>query len=277
MSKASTKSARTHQQGFTRVDLCALVAITLLLGVTQLRTLGGTRSASEAAVCANNLRRLIQAWSMYADEHRGRLVPNQQVTATGFQDATWSEGWLEFDFLGPDNNVPRLVDPALTGGRTGLLGPYLKLDASVFKCPADREVITIFGRSFSGVRSVAMNNWMGGEARPLQDEFKVFRQRDEITRPAPEGALVFIESRDILSNGVFAIDMLPAPHPMPPAARHDGGAQLAFADGHIAYRAWVDPRTSPTPRQPGEPIRIPPPMTDNPDLDYLRQVATAPK
>jgi prepilin-type processing-associated H-X9-DG protein len=260
------------------VDLCAIVAITLLLGVAQLRTLGGTRSASEASVCANNLRRLIQAWSMYADEHRGRLVPNQQVTTTSLQGATWSEGWLDASFLGQSSNVPRLVDPALTGGRTGLLGPYLKRDASVFKCPADRDYITIFGRAFSGVRSVAMNNWMGGDARPFQDGFKVFRHRDDITRPAPDRALVFIEPRDILNDGAFAIDMQPATQPAQlPADRHDGGAQLAFADGHVAYRAWVDPRTSPPPPRPGDPITIPPPMWDNPDLHYLRQVATAPK
>jgi prepilin-type processing-associated H-X9-DG protein len=271
MSKASNKTARTHQRGFTRVDLCAVVAITLLLGVTQLRTLGGTRSAGEASVCANNLRRLIQAWSMYADDHAGRLVPNQRVTVT------WSEGWLDFSLFGASGNLARLVDPTLTGGRTGLLGPYLKRNASVFKCPADREVITIFGRPFSSIRSVAMNNWMGGDARPFQDGFKVFRHRDEITRPAPDRALVFIETRDLLNDGVFAIDMLPSPHLMPPAARHDGGAQLAFADGHVAYRAWVDPRTSPPPPPRGGLGPIPPPMLDNPDLDYLRQVATAPK
>lgn len=259
------------------MDLCAVIAITLLLAGTQLRTLGGTRSASEASVCAHNLRRLIEAWAMYADEHRGRLVPNQQVTATSLQGATWSEGWLDFSLFGASGNLARLVDPTLTGGRTGLLGPYLKRDASVFKCPADRDVITIFGRPFSGVRSVAMNNWIGGDARPFQDGFKVYRQRDEITRPAPDRALVFIESRGLLDHGVFAIDMLPSPHPMPPAARHDGGANLAFADGHVAYRAWVDPRTSPPPTRRGELIPILPPMLDNPDLDYLRQVATVPE
>lgn len=207
---------------------------------------------------------------MYADDHRGRLVPNQQVTAT------WSEGWLDFSLFGASGNLARLVDPTLTGGRTGLLGPLLQRDVTVFKCPADREVITIFGRPFSSIRSVAMNNWMGGDARPFQIGFKVFRQRDEITRPAPDRALVFIESRDLLDNGVFAIDMLPSSHPMPPAARHDGGANLAFADGHVDYRAWVDPRTSPPPSRRGDLIPIQP-MWDNPDLDYLRQIATAPK
>ncbi len=262
------------RRGFTRVDLCAVIAITLLLGITQLRTLGGTRSSSEASVCANNLRRLIQAWSMYADDHRGRLTPNHRATGWHSTGPTWSEGWLDFGLSGSSSNLARLVDPTLTNGRTGLLGPYLKRDASVFKCPADRTETIRFGRPFSSIRSVAMNNWMGGDAYQFQTGFKVFRRMDEITRPAPAQALVFIEARlDAVGDGVFSIDML---HGMPshPAAYHDGGAHLSFADGHVEYRAWLDPRTAPPPPSRGDLIPINAPMLGNPDLEFLRAGAT---
>jgi prepilin-type processing-associated H-X9-DG protein len=267
--------SRKPESGFTRGDLLIVVALILLLGVVQLPSFGNTRASSEAVTCANHLRRLIQAWSMYADDHDGRLVPNHRTAGSHSGGPTWSEGWLDFSLTGSSSNIARLVDPTLTNGRTGLLGPYLKRDASVFKCPADRGERTIFGRPFASIRSVAMNNWMGGDAYQFQTGFKVFRHLDEITRPTPAQALVFIEARlDAVGDGVFSIDML---HGMPshPAAYHDGGAHLSFADGHVAYRAWIDPRTAPPPPGRGELIPINAPMLGNPDLEFLRAGATA--
>src|SRR5690606_29444942 len=141
-------------------------------------------------------------------------------------------------------NTSYLISSERTG-RYGLLGPYLKRDASVFKCPSDRSQVTIFGRAWARVRSVSMNSWMGGSAYCGQTEFRVFQDLSEISRPEPAKAFVILDEReDSINDSGFQINMLT--HLVDyPASYHEGGANLAFADGHVGFRLWQDPRTVP--------------------------------
>jgi prepilin-type processing-associated H-X9-DG protein len=260
------------ERAFTRSDLLIVVALVLLLVAVQLPMFGNTQSGSQAGTCANNLRRLVQAWNMYADDNGGRLAPNNGSNPT-HPGGTWVAGWLDFSSSYDNINEHYLVSSERTG-RYGLLGPYLKRDASVFKCPADRSQVTIFGRVQARVRSVSMNSWMGGSAYCGQTQFNVFRHLSEISRPEPSQALVILDEReDSINDGVFHINMTTNLVDYP-ASYHDGGANLAFADGHVGFQLWQDPRTVPALRRGGNiPLQIP--MPDNADLEYLRSVATA--
>lgn len=265
---------RRRRRAFTRGDLLIMVALVLLLGAVQLPSFGSTKAGSQAGTCANNLRRLIQAWNMYADDNHGRLAPNNGSNPN-HPDGTWVAGWLDFSSSFDNINTDYLVNSERTG-RYGLLGPYLKRDASVFMCPADRSQVTAFGRLHARVRSVSMNNWMGGAAFTSQTEFKVFRKLDDLTRPEPAKAMVLIEEReDSINDGAIFVDMVYVLWDFP-ANRHDGGAYLSFADGHVAYRNWRDARTV-APRTPMRELVFPqvPLIRDNPDLNFLRSVATA--
>jgi prepilin-type processing-associated H-X9-DG protein len=263
------------ERAFTRSDLLIVVALVLLLVAVQLPMFGNTQSGSQAGTCANNLRRLVQAWNMYADDNGGRLAPNNGWNPN-HPEGTWVAGWLDFTSSFDNINTDYLVNNERTG-RYGLLGPYLKRDASVFKCPADRSQITIFGRLQARVRSISMNNWMGGAVYASQTEFKVFRKLDDLTRPEPAKALVMIEEReDSINDSAIYFDMLSNLVDYP-AYRHDGGAYLGFADGHVEYRNWQDQRTVAPFERVAREVVTPqiPVMRDNPDLDYLRSVATA--
>jgi prepilin-type processing-associated H-X9-DG protein len=258
-------------RGFTRTDLLAVLVITVLLLTLHLPLLGGTKSGSQAAVCAANLRKLVQAWTMYADDHSGRLTPNR---GSVFDRQTWVTGWLDFSSRFDNINVSYLVGFEQTG-RYGLLGPYLQRDASVFKCPADRSMVMIFGRSRARVRSVSMNNWMGGSAYNQEYPYRVFEELGDVSRPEPATALVTIEEReDSINDSVFSVSMTGPALIDYPASFHDGGANLTFADGHVEFRMWVDPRTVPTLHR-GESLPINVPSLDNPDFIYLRGVATS--
>lgn len=261
-----------RRRAFTRGDLLIVVALILLLVTVQLPSFGSSKSSSQAGTCANNLRRLVQAWNMYADDNGGRLVPNNGYNPE-HPEGTWVAGWLDFTSSFDNINTDYLVNSERTG-RYGLLGPYLKQDASVFKCPADRSQITIFGRLQARVRSVSMNNWLGGGVLASQDQFKVFRKMEEITRPEPSKLLAILDEReDTMNDSLFNIDMYDTLAAYP-ASYHEGGANLAFADGHVRFRLWQDPRTVPV-LQRGQQIPLQVPMIDNPDLEYLRSVATA--
>ena len=149
---------RRHQRAFQLRDLVVVLATLVLLLSMLLSTRASGRGASLAEMCRANMRRLAQAWLMYADDNDGRQVPNNGNTSR----QTWANGWLTLSTSSPDNtNTTFLVEPG-TNGMSGLLGPYLDRDASVFRCPADASTTTIGGKHYNRVRSVSMSNWMGG-------------------------------------------------------------------------------------------------------------------
>lgn len=272
----STRKSRSHEAGFTRGDLLVVLAVLFLLVAVQLPSFANAKSGSQSAVCQSNLRRLVQAWGMYADDNHGRLVPNHGHLSNSNTNQTWASGWLDFTSSFHNINVNHLVSPESSNGRSGLLGPYLQRDASVFKCPADRSQVVAFGRLWSRVRSVSMNYWMGGDALAGHTQFRVFRRIDEITRPEPAKALVILDEReDSINDSAFYINMITNLVDYP-ASYHDGGANLSFADGHVEYRYWDDSRTV-VPGQPNQQLPLDVPSPGNADLDFLRSRASSPK
>jgi len=155
----------------------------------------------------------------------------------------------------------------------------MNLDATAFRCPADRSKVTVFGRLRTRVRSYLMNNWMGGFVYAGQIGFKLFGKLEDITRPDPASAMVMLEERkDSINDCLFAGDMTGSVADNP-AYRHDGGVNLAFSDGQVRYRLWQDWRTIST--RPTIPpsglIPLDEVTSGNADLDFLRSVATAPR
>ena len=67
---------RWHDRGFTRTDLLAALSVTLLLAMLQLSAANHDATQRDTAVCLSNLRRLTQAWLLYASDNRGFFPPN---------------------------------------------------------------------------------------------------------------------------------------------------------------------------------------------------------
>jgi len=103
------------KRAFTRRDLLATVAITLLLAAIQLPSQANTKSSSQSAECASNLRHLIQAWTMYADDNGDRLVPNHGNVAPTGTDQKWANGWLDFTSSFDNINTDYLINNGKNG------------------------------------------------------------------------------------------------------------------------------------------------------------------
>jgi hypothetical protein len=58
-----------------------------------------------------------------------------------------------------------------------------------------------------------------------------------------------------------------------PSAMHGGGDWLSFADGHVEFHRWQDPRTSPAYRH-RELIPLNIPSPGNVDMAWLRERTT---
>jgi len=257
--------------GWMLRDCCTVVAVVSLLLVVTMASASRNEADGSALACRDNLRRLIQAWQMYADDHAGRIVPNNGSDPNQLR-GTWAAGWM--DYQSTDNtNTTFLVNPEAHQGRTGLLGPYLQRDASVFLCPADYSTVTLAGRVHRRVRSVSMNNWMGGDAYCGQSHlFREYRNQAELTSPANRWVLMD-ERPDSINDSWHAVRMHEEYLNDFPGFFHSGGAWLAHADGQVAHRRWIDSRTVPSMRA-GEFLPLIVPHPGSLDMAWLRERTT---
>ncbi|HUS80191.1 MAG TPA: prepilin-type N-terminal cleavage/methylation domain-containing protein, partial [Armatimonadota bacterium] len=68
-------TAAQGRRGFTLVELLVVVAIIAILAAIILSVFARVRETGRQAACVSNLRQLVDAARMYADDHDRRLVP----------------------------------------------------------------------------------------------------------------------------------------------------------------------------------------------------------
>jgi prepilin-type N-terminal cleavage/methylation domain-containing protein/prepilin-type processing-associated H-X9-DG protein len=227
-----TRTARS-QDGFTLVELLVVIAIVALLASLLLPVLAKAKQRAHTAVCLNNLRQLTLAWSIYADDHDDRLVPNDPENVGNPQ--TWCRGYMHYG-NGDGTNVAFLKDQAL--------GRYVPSLAS-FKCPGDKSSTELGGRKYPRVRTYGMNGFMGTQARRAGViDGEVLLKRGDLARVQRPEIYVFIDQHE---DTIDVCNPSVAGNPPlciwdgAPANRHGRAGTLSFTDGHAEIRKWRDP------------------------------------
>jgi prepilin-type N-terminal cleavage/methylation domain-containing protein/prepilin-type processing-associated H-X9-DG protein len=229
--------------GITLIEMLVVIAIIAVLATMLLPVLAKAKGTSQSVQCLGNSRQLILAWTLYADDHDGRLAPNTTERTGG-----WVSGSLSFDVVHPDNtNWAWLVEPAFAK-----LGPYM-VDPRIVRCPSDQSRIRLRdGRKVDRVRSVSMNLAVGLDSAdrwPVENAaWRVFKTAAQITRPAPSDLWVFVDEHpDSIDDASFTMHLQRGGTPSYfyswPARFHGQGASFSFADGHALKHRWVDSRT----------------------------------
>jgi prepilin-type N-terminal cleavage/methylation domain-containing protein/prepilin-type processing-associated H-X9-DG protein len=220
--------------GFTLIELLVVIAIIAILAGLLLPALAKSKTKAQGIACMNNLRQLNFAWYMYADDNREKLVPN----GTGPQIG-WIEGWL----MTPQDatNVNLIKAPK------GMLWIYNQ-SLEIYKCPADRSIVKIGGKTYPRVRSISMNGNMNGDSwytAEIKNSHYTYRRYTEIINPSPAQAFVFLDEHpDGIDDGYFLVFLNRKQlWGNMPANYHNGACGLSFADGHAEIRKWKDPDT----------------------------------
>lgn len=232
------KTSRTNKAGFTLIELLVVIAIIAVLAGLLLPALSRARAKSSAILCNSNLGQLTKCWIIYADDNEGMLVPNNAVSdATNVLSRAAS--WV-------------LNEPTEGNVRAGLLY-YLNESPTIYRCPSDSGKVDPKDAN-SPSRARSYNLYLGLNGLPdltpgLVDGVPVTTKISDFNNPGPSKAMVFIdEHEDSMIDATFGI---PTDYYMKktgdtatkwwdvPAERHNYGANISFADGHVELFKWA--------------------------------------
>lgn len=201
--------------GFTLIELLVVIAIIAILMAILMPSLSRAREQGKRVSCLNNLRQLVTAWIMYADEN-GDRIPLANPSA--------DKAWARYQSSATTEAT------RLQGIRTGVLYRYCP-EVKLYKCPTG-----IRGEAVTYSITDCMNGYDGIPGT----QNLMIRKRMAIKRPAER--IVFLDEGRLSSNS-WTIwydqerwwDQI--------TARHGDGTNFGLADGHSEYWKWKDPRT----------------------------------
>jgi hypothetical protein len=205
---------------------------------------------------------------IYASDNNDRLIANQPYS--GLPEAptnNWVRGVMDWSANPQNTNVALLME-----GKGGILAAYVK-SWQPYHCPADQSASAAGPR----VRSYSMNGFLGdpGQGQSMPG-WRQFLKTADVAQPS-QRFVIIDEHANSIDDGYFFNNPAGTNQWLDlPAARHNGGDGISFADGHFEIHIWQEAST----KQPVVPNALKRHVAVEPshaeDLDWLLQRTTEP-
>lgn len=267
---------------FTLIELLVVIAIIAILAGMLLPALAGAKNKAVGIKCMGNTRQLMLAWRMYAEDSSDELPFGYVAPGNPRSQYAWVQGTMDLgNPASPDNWNPDLHI------RKSPLAKYTGDALEIWRCPADKSTGLNRGQRVPRVRSVSMNNWVGGNGTDLTRldggwgaDWRVYRKGSDMNDPGPSKTWVLLDEReDSINDSFWVTSMDGYPNPAQtkivdyPASYHNKAGGFAFADGHSEIKRWKDSRTIPNLR-PGQALPLNVASPNNQDMVWLQERST---
>ena len=271
---------RLPTTGFTLIELLVVIAVIAILMALLFPALRKAREAARRAVCMSNLRQLQIAWQTYAENYGGSIVCGMPTRwGEVGDDKPWLKVGKPWLFDGEIYEVYKAPTRAAmdTLMRTGALGSYVG-NMGIYRCPASPKVpatlpdgmwrpsyqwlnsygivcpMNCFSPSFrAGIERGFIQN-RGPSRIPV-----CINKLTQLSPAGPAGRMVFfdVECQYWLQDlgpsdwAIMGSTLVPRSGWIDvkggggygPPIHHSKGTCTSFADGHVQYWRWKDPRT----------------------------------
>lgn len=230
-SLAHSQAARTRAHGFTLIELLVVIAIIAILAGMLLPALGKAKAKAQGTQCLNSLKQLELGITLYAGDYDDKIVSNNNspAAATSADPNAWIQGNVQ---LGNANYTSEI--------RNGILFPYHNSE-KIYVCPGSRAK-TIAASAVPNLphhRSYSMSVGINCNVIPQGP-----KRLAEINKPSD--VIIFLEENVVsIDNGAAGIRSMNDLTVLnqwqawnPPGGRHNNGAALSFADGHVENWVW---------------------------------------
>jgi prepilin-type N-terminal cleavage/methylation domain-containing protein/prepilin-type processing-associated H-X9-DG protein len=213
-------------RAFTLIELLVVIAIIAILASLLLPSLSSAKQRALTTACISNLHQLQIGWLNYTYDFNDYIAPND-LNGLPLPDAgASSNSWI----------VGNACDAIPTNIEAGVLFPYAP-NPNNFHCPADYSLN--WQSNGLRVRSYSICGYVGAYDPTEPDGYCVVRVSNMVM-PGPSGVWVLAdENAGCIDDGRLTMRYPPDNTLINiPASRHDNGAVIAWADGHVEHWRW---------------------------------------